>query len=191
MRKILFFRKALTQEGGAERLLFEIADRAKDSGFESRVVILGGDPAKLFDGHFSHVKVDVLFGSDYPKNFLSKLAVSFGAIFKLRKVIKEIAPDFILAQGPDEAEVLYFALFGTHYRYSTFIHQSLFWCPDDVLKYFFPFRKHFKEVRNSVWGHKFFIPEKAPALGEHNREVYGCLGIKEDQLRLLQELGVI
>ena len=166
MKKILFFRKALTQEGGAERLLFEVAGLAKNFGFESHIVVLsGGDVAKLFDGRFSDIKVKTLHGSEHPAGFYDKALVSLAAIFQTRKTIKEINPDFIFAQGPDDAEVIYFATLGTGYKYSTFIHQSLFWCPDDVLKYIFPFRKNFDEVRGSVWGHKYFIPEQAPTLG--------------------------
>lgn len=161
MKKILFFRKALTQEGGAERLLLEVAGLAKNFGFEGHILVLsGGDTTKLFNGHFSYIKVETLYGSEHPSNFFNKILISLIAIFQTRKFIKETNPDFIFAQGPDDAEVIYFATLGMNRSYSTFIHQSLFWCPDDVLKYFPPFRKHFKEIINSVWGHKYFIPEK-------------------------------
>ena len=128
MRKILFFRKALTQEGGAERLLFEVAGLAGNFGFESHIVVLsGGDTTKLFNGRFSHIKVKTLHGSEHPSHFYDKILISLAAIFQTRRVIKSINPDFIFAQGPDDAEVIYFATLGTSYGYSTFVHQSLFW----------------------------------------------------------------
>ncbi len=166
MKKIILFRKALNQEGGAERLMLETASRAKNFGFESHVVVLtGGDTAKLFNGLFSHIQVETLHSSDYPSGLYSKIAISFLAIIKLRSLIRRINPDCILAHGSDDVEMLYFATIFTGYAYSTFIFWSLFRLAGDPIKYLFPFRKVFPEIRNFVWGHKDFIPEQAPPLG--------------------------
>lgn len=164
-KTFLLFRKVLSTEGGAERFMLETARALRRTGARASVVVLNGTDRALFDGKYANVPLRKLRVEDYPKNFFSKVLRSFLGIFELRRFIQNADPDFIIAQNPADTEVLYFATLGTKYRYMLFVPSTIFRFPEDTLKYTLRFRGVFEKVRNSVAGHKTFIPATRPRRG--------------------------
>ena len=164
--KILLFRKALIQEGGAERLIFEAAEWFARFGYETCIVsVKGKEPPELFNGIYTNTSVKSFYVGSYPKNLLSKILISLASIGKLRREIRSFRPDVMLAQGPADAEMLYFASLGLKIPYATFLYSSFFNFPDDGLKYVAPFNRAFEKIMNVTPGHKTFIPFENPVKG--------------------------
>jgi glycosyltransferase involved in cell wall biosynthesis len=163
MKKVILFRKALTREGGAERLLLEVAKNLEKMGIQVQVVVAKGhDMDKLFNGEYAKVPVYRFWSGDYPENMLAKILISIGTIFKLRKVIGEFHPDAITASNQADAEAMFLATLGTGFKYHVFIPGSLFCFPEESLKYVGPFKKSFREIRDSLPGHMEFVPSTIP-----------------------------
>jgi len=159
--KIMFFTKALVTEGGAERLMLEVANYFQKSGIEVRIIATAAvDSGLLFSGKYSDLPITQFSDGYYPQTFIKKIFFSLVSTIKLKKSIKEFAPDMIVGQNPADAEILYLATFGGTYAYSTFIHGTLFCFPDDQLKYSGPFKKSFPRIRDSVPSYEQFIPPK-------------------------------
>ena len=144
----------LTEAGGAERLTFEEARYLEKKGFNTTIL--------TFD-----FRIEVLFNQAYKLNIhvfdmkyngSNFFIQSIYRILALRKKIREIKPDIIIASNSWDCTYLYFATFFTPFQYATHIHGSIFWFLDDPLKYAVIHRKVFHEIRESVAGHKEFIP---------------------------------
>ena len=174
-KKILLFRKALVQEGGAERLMFEIAKWFTKSGCEVRMVVVKSNSTKnLFKGAYADIPVTSFYEGDYPDHLLQKIWISLVSILKLRKEIKTFRPDITLGQNPADAELLYLSSLGTNIPYAVFLYASFFNFPEDGLKYMAPFNRVFTKVRNSISGHQTFIPLENPVRGLFARLVLQC-----------------
>lgn len=86
-------------------------------------------------------------------------------IILLRRKLKEIRPDLLIMHSSGDCIYAYFATKFTGIAYVTFIHGTLFWFHDDLMKYAFIHRKVFNEIRESVIGHREFIPPGLPKCG--------------------------
>lgn len=174
-KKILLFRKALTQEGGAERLMLEVAKWFTKFGYEVRVVaVKGKNIKKFFGGTYAEVPAKSFYEGDYPAYLPQKIWISLVSVLKLRKEIKAFRPDITLGQNQADAEMLCLASLGLKIPYATFLYSSFFNFPDDGLKYMAPFSRVFTKIRNSTPGHQTFIPLKNPVKGFFNRLVLQC-----------------
>jgi len=154
MKKIVLFYKYLTGLGGAERLLFEEAKYFKKKKIETQILSLDARKDILSFARSINLDLEVVGG----KNFLSQL-------FKLRRKLRKINPDIVIAQSNADCVYLYLATKFTGIPYVTHIHGTIFWFPEDLLKYAIIHKKVFNEIRNSVAGHGEFIPPKLPKCG--------------------------
>jgi glycosyltransferase involved in cell wall biosynthesis len=164
--RILLFRKALTTDGGAERLLFEIATWLSRNGHEVRVVVMYGvSSEKLFDGTYAAVPVTILCRGGYPSSVMKKILTSLISVRYLRRTIHAYRPDIMVGQNPSDAEILFLASLGMKLPFATFLYSSFFNFPEDGLKYLPPFRRVFNAIREKTPGHREFIPNTNPIKG--------------------------
>lgn len=164
-KKILLFRKSLTTEGGAERFMLEVASKLAERGALASVVVLNGRVDELFGGKYNHVKVHELKKGHYPAGLLGKMARSFSGIFEMRKFIRRMNPDIIMAQNTADAELLFFTTLFTKFKYFLFIPSTIWRFHDDELKYTRRFIKVFDAIHSSVVGHSVFVSKKPPRVG--------------------------
>ena len=156
--RIVLLNGDLTEAGGAERLTFEEARYLNENGFEPYVLTFDFREAVLFNQSY---KLNIhVFNMKY--NYKNLLIQAVYRITALRKKLREINPSVIIASCTVDCTYLYFATLFTPFRYATHIHGSIFWFPDDPVKYALIHRKRFNEIRNSVIGHREFIPQMPP-----------------------------
>lgn len=148
IKKIVLYCSAVTDAGGLERLFFEEEKFFRKKGIDTRMLTFFSRQEALYN--FDSRKLECL------EPHKSKIA----RLLSLRKKIKQINPDLIIGQTYADGMYLYIATLFTPVRYALHIHGSLFWFPEDTIKYSFLFRRVFHEIRESVAGHKEFIPEK-------------------------------
>jgi glycosyltransferase involved in cell wall biosynthesis len=157
-KKIIFFSSNLDGVGGAERLLFEEANYFQKNGLETHLLTFIFNEKVLFNKSYN-ISIERVGKGRSPANNIFIDGIHFiNNILTLRKKIKEIDPDIILLSSSWDCKPFYFATMFTKYSYSTHIHGSIFWFPEDKFKYAFIYRKVFNQIRNSVVGHKEFIP---------------------------------
>jgi glycosyltransferase involved in cell wall biosynthesis len=80
-------------------------------------------------------------------------------VIALRRKLKEIKPDIVIASSNGSAMYLYLATMFTSIPYMIHIHGTLFWFIGNTMKYALIHKNVFSEIRESVIGHKEFIPE--------------------------------
>lgn len=166
-KRILLFTNLLHVSGGAERLMLEGAKYFKGKGIETFVAVSSLKKEGLFDGRYANVRVEQI--TPEPQNtarhsLLSRIFYFFLRTLHLRRTIQRINPEIIIGQNTHDAESLFFSTLFTRFSYSIFIHGTIFWFPWDTLKYAGHFRKVFNEIRESVAGHKEFVPVNPPEL---------------------------
>ena len=144
--KIAIFISELVNPGGAERLAVKEAEYFEKKGIEVKIFTFKLNERALFG-----CKVDVELID--AKNPISKVIL-------LRRKLKEFRPDLIVSQSYWDSEFIYLATLLTGIPYITHIHGTLFWFDNrlDLRKYGWIFRKSFDEIRNSLQGHREFIP---------------------------------
>lgn len=89
-KKILFFIATLAQ-GGAERLISELSFKLED--FEVVIVLSENKVSYPYRGKL------VVLGVPFPKNFFLKIYCYFLRSFRMRKVLQEEKPDFLVSFG--------------------------------------------------------------------------------------------
>jgi glycosyltransferase involved in cell wall biosynthesis len=161
INRVILFSGDLVVVGGAERLLFEEAKYLEKNGIETQILTFNFNEKVLFNGAYN-VKVKQIGPGAKSKNLLFKIGLEILNIYALRRKIKEIKPDAIISTSAWDCIGLYFATLFTTFAYVTHIHGTIFWFQNDLLKYAFIHRKVFNEIRESVVGHKEFIPAKPP-----------------------------
>lgn len=173
--KVILFIGRLIAAGGAERLMFEEAKYLEKNGFDTYILTFDFKEEALFNQTYAgNIYV---FNTKYnSRNLLTRMVYR---VLALRKKIKAIKPDIILLSNAWDCIYFYLATLFTPYSYSTHIHGTIFWFHDDSLKYASIYRKAFAEVRESVAGHKEFIPVKPPKLGliERISREFGALAV--------------
>ncbi len=163
IKKVIIFNSSLIGVGGAERLLFEEAKFFQNKSIETYVLTFDFKKDVLFGDTYNSNIVQVGFRTG-SKNLLSKIIKRVPSIFALRKKIKEIKPDIIISTNSADCIYLYFATLFTSFSYVTHIHGTIFWFPDELLKYAIIHKKVFLEIRDSVAGHREFISIKPSKL---------------------------
>jgi len=148
LKKVVLFHARILQPGGGERLLFEEAKYFKKKGIKVKILTFEAKKMALF---YKDVDLEII----REKSFISR-------VLALRKKLKEINPNVVIAQTHSDCMYLYLATKFTRIPYITHIHGTMFWFVDDPLKYAIIHRKVFDKIRASVAGHKEFIPKKPP-----------------------------
>jgi len=159
MKKIVLFTNSLTSVGGGERLALEEEKYFCSKGNRTYILTYEFNKRVLFDGTYKPRVVKVMNKKTNSGNIL---ITTIFRILSLRAKIREIKPDIIIAQSAWECIYLYFATLFTPYFYVVHIHGTIFWFNNNLLKYAFIHRSVFNEIRNSIVGHREFIPIKPP-----------------------------
>jgi glycosyltransferase involved in cell wall biosynthesis len=131
--------------GGAERLFLEEERFLRARGYDVTTVAFELDSMALFD--YQPQKLLHLEAKDH-----------FTRLTRLVKLIWRIRPDLVVAPSNSEAMYLFLASWLAPVRYAVHVHGSHFWFETDKLKYSWLHRKVFDPIRNSLFGHREFIP---------------------------------
>lgn len=163
-KKVILFSGMFFGAGGAERLLLEEVKYLEQNGFEARVLTFYFREEVLFNQAYQ-ANIEQIGYRTSSNNLLVKYLFRIANVAALRKRLGQIKPDIIISSSAWGCVYLYLATLFTSYPYATYIHGSIFWFHTDLLKYTFIHRKVFHEIRESVVGHKEFIPVKPPKVG--------------------------
>jgi glycosyltransferase involved in cell wall biosynthesis len=169
-KRIVLFSGMLLGVGGAERLLLEEADYFRGMGFDTHVVTFDFREQVLFNRSY-RVDIEQIGRRPSQGNLLSKVITTIINIMALRRRLREIRPDIIISSSALGCVYLYFATLFTGYPYVTYVHGSIFWFHTDLMKYARIHRKVFDEIRDSVPGHREFIPPGPPKISWLSRVV--------------------
>lgn len=145
--KIVLFSSELINPGGAERLMVKEAKYLEKKGVKVKILTFKLNKKALFG--YGDLDIEVIT----MKKPISK-------VLSLRKKLKEFRPDLVIAQSYWDSEFLYLATLFTKILYVTHIHGTLFWFDNrlDLRKYGLIYKRAFNEIRNSLLGHREFIP---------------------------------
>jgi glycosyltransferase involved in cell wall biosynthesis len=156
-RKIIIFINSLLTISGGERILYEEAAYFQKQGHEVIILTFACNKDLLFfvRPEYYQPTIYILDAKSRVKKYIS-----------LRRKIKELNPDIIISAYPFDCRFLYFATLFTKFSYCTHIYATMFWftTQQDQLKYSYLYKRVFNEIRNSVFGHKEFIPAEKPNL---------------------------
>lgn len=146
--KIVLFSSELVNPGGAERLLVKEAKYFEKKGITVKIITFKLNKKALFE--YEDLDIELISA----KRPITK-------IIALIKKLKKLRPDLVIAQSYWDSELLYIATWFTKIPYITHIHGTLFWFDNrlDLRKYGLIYRRVFNEIRNSVSGHREFIPK--------------------------------
>ncbi|MFQ5866783.1 MAG: glycosyltransferase family 4 protein [bacterium] len=180
LKRIILFCKELTGVGGGERLMFEEAQFFKNQNIDVKILTFKFDREVLFDNSFD-INIEEVKYKHYcflPFRLISK-------IFSLRKKIKELGPDLINAHYFFDTIYLFWSTLFTGIPYTTHMHVTIFWYENErsLLKYALVHRKAFREIINSVPGHRDFTPLEPP-----ERTIF--FWIKNEIIAILLYLGI-
>ncbi|MDD5259390.1 MAG: glycosyltransferase family 4 protein [bacterium] len=145
LARLALYTKALVGAGGAERLLWEEEKYFSRHGVETAVFTFKLDPAALYDYHPRQVRT-------------MKNRFKLTKLLALRKALLEFSPQIVIGQSAKDTLYLFFATLFTPIKYIAHIHGTFFWFPEDKLKYALIHRRVFSRIRNSLRGHREFIP---------------------------------
>ena len=158
-KRVILFCGDFIGIGGVERIMLEEAKYLEKHGAKVCILIFRFSREVLFDEAY---KVSIQPVAE--KSLAKSLPIRFiTSILDLRRKIKEIKPHIIISANPDCCIYLYFATLLSHFPYVTHFPSTIFWLNSDLV-YAFIHRKIFREIRESVAGHKQFIPLKRPKM---------------------------
>jgi len=165
--------------GGAERVLFEELIYLSSKGLAPTLLTFSVTNVEQYRQYFARVSLHVLRATSFERvlratNFVART-------MPLAKSLMELKPDLLIcANGWEE---LYLASLIARVPYIVHIHGSLFWIPEDTMKYSLLHKGVFHEIRDSLVGHREFIPTKVKAslAGRLWLELASILDILEDQ----------
>ena len=164
VERVVLFCEGLVGVGGAERLLFEEAKYLEKSRIETHILVFNFKEEVLFNNVYD-VNIELIGHRTESKNLLLKIIRNLRNIYALRERIKDIRPDVIISTTAWDCVSLYLATVFTPFYYVSHIHGTIFWFPNDLLKYALIHKKVFNEIRESVIGHKEFISIETPKSG--------------------------
>jgi len=170
-KRAILFSKAFLAAGGAERLLFRESQYLDMCGFKTYILTLNFNETARFNDTYNQ-KVEQIGYKNTSNSTVLTILRLIGNVFAIRKRIREIKPDLILLTDVWDCILFYFATLFTPYSYSSHIHGTIFWFPDDLFKYGLIYRKVFGKIRESVIGHKEFIPARPPRVNLLKRLAY-------------------
>lgn len=148
LNRLVLFESRLMGPGGEERLLWEEEKFFREKGIETMVLTFSLDESALFG--YKPQRVEIIEAHN------SRLS----QVLALRRRLRQIKPDLVIASSSGDAMYLYLATMFTSLPYLVHIYGTLFWFPEETMKYALIYRRVFSEIRNSVAGHKEFISPK-------------------------------
>jgi len=170
LRRIVLFFRRMVHVGGAERTMFEEALYFQRKGIEASILT------------FSHSR-EALFDPPYPVRVTQLGSISGGRlhgllaegrnILLLRRALRRLRPDIVLASSGIDCIVLFFATLGLGIPYAAHIHGTIFWFDSRFftswLRYATIHKGVYDEIRASVIGHREFVPATPPPMGPVRR----------------------
>ena len=185
LKRGILFIPTLRYVSGVERIMFEEAKYLAEKRIETHILTyeLRREAKLTFD--LLH-QTDILNIEEIPyrKIFKPRVFRELYDIYALRKRIKEIKPDIIIAQDLYSCPQLYLATLFTGFPYVAHVHDVPFQSYKSLTKYSLVFRKVFNEIRtSSIGGRKKYILPRPPKMRLLKR-----VGI--EIAALLQYLGV-
>lgn len=151
--KAVLFLSDLVQIGGLERLLLEEVKHFEQHWIETYILTYAFEEGALFGNRY-RANIEII-GDNQLQRHTAFLQAS--RVLSLRKRIKQIQPDIIIVHSAIPIS-FYLASLLTPFSYYAHIHGTIFWFRKDTLKYAFIHRGVFNEIRESVPGHKEFVP---------------------------------
>jgi len=144
--RVVLYAGRVVAAGGAERLLWEEERYLTQRGCDVAVLcgevteagLMGYKPANLVLMPATHTRT--------------------GRLRILRDSLHDLKPDLTIAHSSRGAIMLYLSQFPVQAPYIVHIHGTMFWFPEDNLKYSLLHRRAFDGIRQSVAGHREFIP---------------------------------
>jgi glycosyltransferase involved in cell wall biosynthesis len=170
--RIVWYRTGpLGSFGGAERVLLEGLRCFREMGVCTTLLLhepLSSKTGTFFAAH--HPEIEVIPGfalGESGSRWIDLPGVFVQRIQNLRRTIKALAPNLIVANGPAECRFLW--LYSLAGRIPlppivTFIHGSPFQFADDPTKYALVFRRHFSGIRAADPVYRDVIPDRSPAM---------------------------
>lgn len=146
-------------EGGSGRLALEESIYFAKSDFDTYTLAFN-NVAGVFNNAYK-LNVEVIERKFRSNNFFVLILDRLIRVLRLRKRIKELKPAVIICHTAFGCVGLYLATLFTPFPYVTHIFQTIFW-PETSRETFEEYtlinKKVFTEIRESVPGHKQFIP---------------------------------
>jgi len=148
LNRLVLYIGGLAGAGGQERLLWEEERYFRQRGIDTTVLTFSVDQTALYNYQPERLEV------------LPRLQSRLSRVRALRRSLRRLRPDLVIASSCGDAAYLYLATGFQAIPYAAHIHGTLFWFHDDLLKYAFIHRKAFSRIWDSVAGHREFIPAK-------------------------------
>ena len=157
IKRVIVFYSSIVAAGGEEKLLFEQARYLERKGVETHIVTYRYGSGAYGDAY--KMDMDVIDKKSNSKNLVVR---NIYRTLALRRKIKEINPDIIIAHSCGDCVYLYFATLFAHVPYGVHIPETIFRSDKSLEKYAFIHKKVFNEIRNSTVGGREFISQKTP-----------------------------
>jgi glycosyltransferase involved in cell wall biosynthesis len=167
-KKVVLLYSWLTAVGGSERVMLEEEKYLSERGFETYILTYDFREEVLFNGTYKPKNIHVF---DRKYNSRNLLVQTVYRVLALRKKIRQIRPDIIITASPWDCVYVYPAILFTPFPYVAHIPQTIFLFTQGLIRHALIHRKVFHEIRESVIGHREFIPAKPPKSGLRERAV--------------------
>lgn len=180
LNRVIIFTTRLSITSGVERIMLEEARYLVNKGIETHILTYEpqSDAKLALDLLHQMDMLSINIEEISYRRVSNELLQELYKIRALRKKLKEINPDIIIAQDVSACSRLRFATFFTSFPYITHLHDVQFQCHTDLIKYSLVFRKVFDEIRTSpIGGKKEYILPKPPKMGLRKRVMIEVAGL--------------
>ena len=170
LKRVILFRNSVSTVSGVERIMLEEAKYLVEKGIKAYILTfeLQREAKLTFEllQQIDMLNIEEIHYRRTSNELLQKLY----KIYALRKKIKEIKPDIIIAQELGVCPSLYLATLFTRFPYVAHVHDVSFQGYASLTKYGLVFRRVFDEIRTSpIGGKKEHILSTPPKMGLSKR----------------------
>jgi glycosyltransferase involved in cell wall biosynthesis len=162
-KRVVFFRGELLTAGGAERVVVEEVKYFERQGVRTYILTSDFNKKALFNEEYK-ASIHVVGKNIYSTSVFKRITAFPMTVLAIRKTLKETKPDIIIAQTYFDCIYLYFATLFTAIPYVTHVHDTISWIIGSVQQQALIYRKGFNKVRESLPGHREFIPKTPPKI---------------------------
>lgn len=180
IRHIAWVVSTLMQVGGGERLIFEVREALERAGVKVTLITWYLDSVAFFEGKYGSHDMVVLGREDgtlVRAGLFRRAARRITTLLELRWRLRALDPDMVVCQSEYDVVMVFLATLFTRYRYAAKIFGQTFLNVHDVAKYTLVFRRHLREIRNSMPGYVATVPLRAPKVGVLNRLVAELISV--------------